>query len=221
MVGKQSRLFTLCSRQSCQQFDAQLGNLRRPGPSGDPASPAKRQDGRQEQDPLALPQQQRPHPPPLCVHFRFGLFGRCVTLPSPLCATTDVVPLFQVLPTSYKPTTPVTFAASSRPCLKSWRPRLSRGIMTSKRKARARPLPFSQRWPRRVAGLLPLVRLTERSLSLLFCGVQQALFCAVQCWRTVSSVRRPFLHQRWQPRPGRVSSKVRLPTTPPLGAHFP
>lgn len=42
-----------------------------------------------------------------------------------------------------------------------------------------------------------------------FCGIQQVLFCLVQCWRTVFSVRRLFPHPRWQPRPARASSKVR------------
>lgn len=70
--------------------------------------------------------------------------------------------------------------------------------------------------PRLEDGLLPLQSVSQNTIfPCFFCGVQQALFCAVQCWRTVSSVRRPFLHQRWQPKPGRVTSKVRLPTNNP------
>lgn len=48
------------------------------------------------------------------------------------------------------------------------------------------------------------------------CGVQQVLFCAVQCWRTALSVRRPSPHQRWQPRPGRASLKVSKSTCHPV-----
>lgn len=47
------------------------------------------------------------------------------------------------------------------------------------------------------------------NLIVFFCGVQRVLFCVVQCWRTAPSVRRPFHHRKWQPRPARASSKVR------------
>lgn len=149
-------------------------------------------------------------------------FSVCIhhSLPPSLRAANDVVPpCSQVLPISYRPTTPATFVASSRLCSKSWRPRLSRGIMTSRRKARTRLLTYSQDSAGGNVDHLEFDshKKSHRTLFSLFfsLGAQQALFCAVQCWRTVSSVRRPFPHQRWQPRPGRVSSKVRLPTNIP------
>ncbi|KAF1374866.1 hypothetical protein PFLUV_G00233510 [Perca fluviatilis] len=55
----------------------------------------------------------------------------------------------------------------------------------------------------------------------------QVLFCVVPCWKTVLSVRRPFLHQNWQPRPGTANSKTHQtgspmkPATPALPSKAP
>lgn len=124
----------------------------------------------------------------------------------------------KVLQISCRPTMQVTCAASSRLCLKSWQQNVSRVTMINKRKVRAclgciYVDVFSISCLRNNILVNSADNTNNQSLytglTFFFCGIQQVLFCLVQRWRTVSSVRRPFPHPRWQPRPVRASSKVR------------
>lgn len=120
--------------------------------------------------------------------------------------------VMQVLQISCRPTTRVTYAASSRLCLKSWQPNVNRVTTINKRKVRKSlgymlqfqySLCFSTGSKHKQQSIAH-----STDCAFYFCGVQQVLFYAVQCWRTALSVRRPSPHQRWQPRPGRASLKV-------------
>lgn len=78
--------FTVSHRslQSCQQSDSQLRDIRRPRPAGDPAGRTSRQSSSQKQDQISFPQQQRPHPPSLCLYIRYKSSHSWFALYSPL-----------------------------------------------------------------------------------------------------------------------------------------